>query len=444
MSVFETNGRSLRSSAASVLACCLALGACDEELPLGVVGTDLPAQPITVEVEIPWSDFASDLEVFGGFGSPAELGQGFVANQFANTLDARTLVRFTGYPGAVTVRDTTGAQRPDSSITFIGGRLVAFFDTLASTNTGAVTLGLGALQQEWDPTTATWEAAIDTINDFRPWTEAGGGPVTVLDTAVWDPAAGDSVVFQLDSAAVAAWADTLDLSRGARIEAFDPGPRVQINQTRLRLDVRPSSNPDTIAEVSVGSRATTFIYSPFPNPPPDGVRIGGAPSWRTILDITVPETIEGPPEFCAVVSCPFRLEPGQISFAALRLTSRTTDAAFQPTDTVRLDVRPVFDRSVMPKSPLGQSLVGATLGRAVAPEAFGNSPGEVIEIPFTVFARDLLRGEDEDGNTPPNTLALLSVFEPLSIAFASFEGPGSPLEPVLRLVLTIGPDMELP
>ncbi len=208
--------------------------------------------------------------------------------------------------------------------------------------------------------------------------------------------------------------------------------------------MRPASNPDTLVQVSVSSRATTFIYSPFPDPPPDGIRIGGAPSWRTVLDVSIPTEIDGPPEFCAVVSCPHTLEPVQISFAALKLTSRTSDAAFQPTDTVRLDVRPVFDRSAMPKSPLGPSLVGATLGRAVPPDAFGDAPGAVIQIPFTGFARDLLRGVDEDGNPAPNTLALLSVFEPLSIAFASFEGPGSASEPVLRLVLTIGPAMELP
>ena len=443
MSVFQTPGRS-RLLAIAALISSGAFAACDEELPLGVVDGPLPGEPITVEVEIPWSEFASNLEVFGGYGSPVELGLGFVALQFADTLDARTLYRFTGYPAAVTVRDTTGAQRPDSSITFVGGRLVARFDTLASTNTGPVTLGLGRLQQQWDPTTATWEAAVDTINDLRPWTEAGAGPVVTVDTAVWDPGVGDSIVFQLDSATIAAWADTTDLSRGARIESFDAGPRLQLNSARLSLDVRPASNPDTTVQVSVGTRATTFIYSPFPEPPPDGVRIGGTPSWRTILDVTIPGELDGYAELCAQVSCPFTLEPGQISSAALRLTSRTTDAAFQPTDTVRLDVRPVFDRSVMPKSPLGSSLVGSNLGRAVSPEAFGANPGQVIEVPFTSFARDLLRGEDDRGNPAPNTLALLSVFEPLSIAFASFAGPGSANEPVLRLVLTIGPPVELP
>ena len=443
MSVFQTNRRPSRLAVATLLSS-LALAACEEELPVGVVDGPLPAEPITVEVEIPWSAFASNLAVFGGYGSPAELGLGFVASAFADTLDTRTLVRYRGYPAAVTVRDTTGALRPDSTITFIGGRLVARFDTLASTNTGPVTLGLGRLQQEWDPTTAKWEAAIDTINNRSLWAEAGAGPVETVDTAVWDPAQGDSVVFELDSATVAAWSDTTDLSRGARIESFDPGPRLQVGSTRLSLDVRPSSNPDTVVQTSVGSRAMTFIYSPFPEPPPDGIRIGGAPSWRTILDVAIPVQLDGPPELCAQLGCPFAIEPGQISFAALRLTSRATESAFQPTDTVRLDVRPVFDRSVMPKSPLGRSLVQSPLGRAVTPDAFGSNAGQVIEIPFTSFARDLLRGEDARGNPAPNTLALLSVFEPLSIAYASFEGPGSANEPVLRLVLTIGPPVELP
>ncbi|MDH3271823.1 MAG: hypothetical protein OEN56_10840, partial [Gemmatimonadota bacterium] len=439
----ESGRRTPRFVAFTLLACAAAYG-CEQELPTGVGLQPLPGEPITVELEIPWSEFASNLEVFGGYGSPEDLNRGYVANQFADTLDARTLMRFTAYPGAVTARDSTGAQRPDSVITFVGGRLVAVFDTVASTNTGPVVVAVGRLQQEWDPTTTTWEAAIDTINDLRPWSEVGAGPVIGVDTVTWDPAAGDSVVFSLDSATVAAWADTDDLSRGARLEMIDTGSRLQLNGATLRLDIRPSIDPDTIIELSVGTSALTFIYSPFPEPPPDGVRIGGAPSWRTVLDVAIPEVFNGPPEFCAQVGCPFTPEPGQISFAALRLTSRTTEAAFQPTDTVRLDVRPVFARASMPKSPLGTSLIAAPLGRSVRPDAFGASAGDLIEVPFTAFARDLLRGEDLAGNPAPSSLALLSVFEPISISFASFEGPGSANEPTLRLVLTIGPPVELP
>lgn len=416
---------------------------CENELPTAV-GGDIPAEPVSVEVLIPWSGFASNLAVFGGYGSPAELGEGVVANAFEGTLTAHTLLDFLSYPTVATVRDATGTLRPDSSLTYVGGRLVAFFDTTASTNTGPVTLGLGALQDEWSERTASWLFAVDTINDQRPWPEPGAGPVVDFGTAVWDPAEGDSAVFELDSAMVAAWADTLGFSSGARIELIEPGSRLTLRNAALRIDTRPTLDPDTIVELLPITDRLTLVYDPFPTPPADGVRIGGAPAWRTVLDVTIPATITGPPEFCAVVSCPHTLEPGEISYAALVLTSRASDAAFQPTDSILLDVRPVYDRASMPKSPLGSSLTGGALGRSVPAAAFGSEPGATVEIPFTSYARDLLRGEDEAGNPAPPTLALLSVFEPYSIAFASFEGPASASEPMLRLVLTIGPPVELP
>ncbi|KPJ80597.1 MAG: hypothetical protein AMS19_09295 [Gemmatimonas sp. SG8_23] len=419
--------------------------ACEEQSPVGIGGGPLPGEPVTVEVTIPWSDFASALEVFGGYGSPQDLGQGVLALQYEGTLDARTLLRFAEYPDTATVRDSTGTSRPDGDLTFVGGRLVTRFDTIASTNgTTPVTLAIGRTETEWDATTASWDFAIDTINDQRPWPEPGGGPVTPVDTAVWDPAEGDSAVFELDSATIAAWSDPSDLTSGARIEMIDAGHRVRLTGATLRLDARPSLNPDTIIQVNAFTSAATFLYTPFPTPPPDGVRIGGAPAWRTLLDVSIPEVLDGIPELCAVVECPYTLTPVEISFAALLLTSRETEAAFQPSDSIRLDVRPVFDRSAMPKSPLGPSLVEGDLGRPVPPEAFGSAPGQPIEIPFTTFARDLLRGFDDRGNPAPGTLALLSVFEPFSISFASFEGPGNASEPVLKLVLTIGPPVELP
>jgi len=417
---------------------------CQEQTPVALNDDALPGAPITVTVEIPWSAFASNLEVFGGYGSAEDIGQGVLAEDFAGTLDARTLLRIGSYPRVATVQDTTGASRPDSTLTILGGRFVAFFDTIESTNSGAVTLALGAITEEWDQTTASWDFAVDTINDERPWSEAGGGVVLPVAQTVWDPLVGDTAVFVLDSAEVAAWADTTDLSAGARIEILDSGERLSLSKAVVRLDARPSSNPDTIIELTAVTRGSTFIYNPFPQPPPDGVRIGGAPSWRTILDVNIPEILDNLPDFCAVVRCPHELSPGEISYAALVLTSRATEAAFQPTDSIRLDVRPVLNRAAMPKSPLGVSLIVSPFGRSVAPEAFGSEPGLEIEIPFTGYARDRLRGTDASGNPTPETLALLSVIEPFSITFASFEGPQSAAEPFLRLVLTIGPPVELP
>ena len=417
---------------------------CQEQIPVALDDQAVPGVPVSVTVEIPWTSFGSNVEVFGGYGSAEEIGSGVLAEDFAGTLNARTLMRIGAYPRIATVRDTTGASRPDSTLTILGGRFVAFFDTIASTNTNPVRLALGATTEAWDMATTSWTYAVDTINDQRPWTEAGGGVVKPLGEAIWDPSLGDTAVFVLDSVQLAEWSDTTDLSIGARIDIIDPGHRLALNAALIRLDARPSSNPDTIIELTALTSGSTFIYSPFPEPPPDGVRIGGAPSWRTILDLQIPSVIDDVPELCAVVSCPHSLSPGEISYAALVLTSRTTELAFQPTDSIRLDVRPVLDRAVMPKSPLGVSLIANPFGRSVSPEAFGGSSGLEIEIPFTGYARDRLRGKDASGDPTPGTLALLSVIEPFSITFASFEGPSSAGEPFLRLIVTVGPPVELP
>ena len=340
------------------------------------------------------------------------------------------------------VRDTTGTTRPDSSLTFIGGRVVAFFDTIASTNSGAVELGLGATQTPWDNRTVTWLTAVDTLNDLRPWPQPGAGPVTSIGTTVWDPAEGDSAWFELDSVQVEAWADTADASRGARIESLTDNARLQVSRVVLRLDTRPSSNPDTVIVLSAQRDEISFVYDPIPEAPANGIRIGGAPAWRTVLNVKIPTHLDGPAELCvAAGGCPLELEPLQLNYAAITLKSERGEQAFQPTDSIGLDVRQVLRRDALPKAPLGESLTGL-LGQRVGPDAFGVKSGTDIEIPITEFVRDLL--ESQDGTNPTKTLALLSVFEPISIAYASFHGPGDENGPVLRLVITVGRAMELP
>ena len=416
--------------------------ACQEETPTGL-GDEVSGAPITIEVELPWSEFASNLEVFGGYGLPSEVGDGIIATNLAG-LNARTLVRFGSYPDRATVRDSSGTNRTDSTLAIFEGLFVAHFDAAASTNTGPVTLSLGALQTEWHAGSAGWTLAVDTLNDSRAWPDSGAGPVTPLRTAAWDPASADSVLFFLDSAQIAAWADTTDQSRGARLELVTEGERLRMSSASLRLSARPSIDPDTVVELVVPSRSVTFVYDPRPGPPAAGVRVGGAPSWRSVLDIALPTTLTGPPAFCAAVGCPHTLQAGEISFGALVLTSEASDTAFQPRDSLSVDVRPVLQRAAMPKAPLGSSLIGTPLGRRVAGAAFGSQPGARFEVPITSFLRALVVGQDESGRVAPNTLALLAAIEPSTITYASFVGPGATGEPVLRLVLTIGPPVELP
>jgi len=68
----------------------------------------------------------------------------------------------------------------------------------------------------------------------------------------------------------------------------------------------------------------------------------------------------------------------------------------------------------------------------------------VRTAPGTSFYRLLLQGQTSEGDAAPEVLALLSVAEPVSLGFLSFEGPGSAASPMLRLVLTVSGTVELP
>lgn len=413
---------------------------CADETPTSTRAELFPVTLETVEVRVPFEEFASDIRIIGGFGSPLELGQGVVAREFAGTLNARTLSRFQSYPRAASVRDTTGTLRTDSSLTFFGGQVVLAMDSLRRPDQ-PVLLRAGALQTAWDATTTTWERAVDSVGAQVPWPEPGGGPVTLLDTATWDPAQGDTVVLDVDSATVAAWSDTSDPSRGVRIEAEDPGTRLAIRTLGLRLDTRPSVNPDTTIQLGVAADDLTFIFDPSPPMPPDELQIGGVPARRTVFRVRLPSTLDGPEELCRSLGCPFEITPGTVNFAALVLTTRQTPEAFQPSDTLALDVRPVLVPERLPKSPLGQALVAFL---PLPARYFTTSPGEEILVPMTRFVRDAVRGTTEQGDPAPNTVALLSSFEPVSLSFASFDGPGTTGAPVLRLILSPDEGVQLP
>src|SRR5690606_5194336 len=114
-------------------------------------------------LELPWSEFGSNLEVYGGYGRPVDVGAGMLAHAHQGTREARTLLRFGPYPRAANVRDADGAVHTDPNIWFYQGYVMLRFDTAASNPSGVVTLSLGAIQTEWHPFSATWEAAVDTL-----------------------------------------------------------------------------------------------------------------------------------------------------------------------------------------------------------------------------------------------------------------------------------------
>ena len=428
------------------------LTACQELLPTAE-SEELVRAGVAIEVTLTARDFLNRTRVYGGYGRTSELGGGFIAHRFgavdgpptgpgANPdagLEAATLLRFGRYPASFTVTDTAGTSRPDSSLTFLSARIVARFDTLGSVRSGPVAIRAHALTEPWDGISANWDYAVDTVQHQVPWSQSGGGVLEEIGEAVWDPDAGDSLVIAIDSALVVAWSDTSDLSRGIRLSTEVPGVRLQLRSALMWLETLPSINPDTLIQVLAGTEDITFIYNPLPTPPETGLRIGGAPAWRTVLDLAIPATLNGPPALCEQLGCPVELTEDHVSYAALRLTTLAERAAFAPSDTISIDLRMVTVPDILPKSPLGPSITGLG-GVFLSPEWFRPPGGHVVEVPVTGFIHDLLRGETAEGDPVSNTVALLSTFEPLSIEYASFEGlgPAGVLqrgEPELRLIL---------
>ena len=416
--------------------------ACVEELPTAKTVDLIPVEAVSFEVVLPFDEFGANLRVFGGYGSSAELPYAVMAHAYEGELEARALFGLWPYPIAATVRDSTGTTRPDSSLTFVGGRLVAKFDTVASVREGPVDMAVGALETPWHYRSANWRVAVDTVADYRPWPEEGAGPVIPLAVSTWDPIDSDSVVFELDSADVAVWNDTASAYRGLRLDALTEGVRLETSVVRLFLTTRPSSNPDTLLDLLVQARYRAFVYEPVLEAPEAGFRVGGVPAWRTVFDMDFPAALEGPPELCAQLGCPLVLEPRMVNAASLSLRTTQAPAAFRPSDDLRLELREVLEPERLPKSPLGASVAGL-YGVNFPPEVFGDSAGVRVEIPIGPYVSDLIAAKTNPELEVASSIALLSAFEPLSLPFGTFEGPGAGEGPQIRLILTVGKGVQI-
>jgi hypothetical protein len=247
---------------------------------------------------------------------------------------------------------------------------------------------------------------------------------------------------------MAAWADSLDVGRGVRVDMETPDVRLELDDIFLRYELVPSVNQDTVVTLSANTDIATFIYDPLPEGPGDGIRLGGAPAWRTTITTDIPTELDGPPALCSLLGCPFRLTPENVSHASLVLQTRPTPPAFQPSDSARVEARAVLSPELLPKAPLGPSLFSDTplqlTGLSIPGAAFGEGGSLLVGLPITDFVRALVADPPEDGPPPPNTLALLSAFEPFSISFAEFAGPGGPGAPYLRLIVTVADSVRLP
>lgn len=425
----------------------LALSGCGDELPTATEESLLPVEVRSVELLLPFDAFVRDHRVVGGFGSPADVGSGLLADAFGDRLDARTLARFGSPPGAVTVVDPdTRETAVDSSLTYVGGRLVVRFDTAASTIPDeGVAVSAGLPPRVWDEGTATWTLAADTLTGTEAWPEPGGGPVAAAGSAPFLPAEADTVGIALDSATVAPLVDTARAGPGPglRIAVEGSGSRLRIATLILRVEIRPAIDPDTTVVRSVGVTDLTFIYAPRPGAPTSSLRVGGVPAWRTLLELGLPgEVAPGDPYAPEGLREALEITAERVTFAELLLETARVPPEYEALDSLRLSARPVLAPERLPKSPLGGPVDVAPA--PVAPAAFRAEEPTTVRLPMTRFVRQLVEGETSAGDPAPETLFLVDRLEPSGTGYGAFAGPGGEGAPVLRLILTEGGGVTLP
>jgi hypothetical protein len=253
----------------------------------------------------------------------------------------------------------------------------------------------------------------------------------------------DSLVIDVDSQTIAAWADTTTPGRGGLISLATVGGRVRASDVVLRIDARPTFRPDTVVTVTDRPSNTTFLFDPPLGSSSAQLLVGGRPSWRSYLLFRQGlDTLSVP---CPQISaeCTIRLADASITFSALQLTPVASPAGYLPQDSMRLTSAFLLASSVAPleRSPLGNG-VGVSAD-FITPSRFeppaGGSP---VEVPVTTFVRSLVGDtvavEDDDENATTQWLALLPLLEGIDFGMATF-APG----PKLRIVLTVARELQL-
>lgn len=382
---------------------------------------------VTFEVVLPAASFLQYDSAFTGYAKAVNASFGLIARKFENTVDANTLYRFSLAPTSIQVRNAAGNVVADSTPRFFSGRMVLKLDTLATPGAKPVFLRAFRTAEEWNET-ATWTNRIDSGTVHLPWATPGGTRGPQIDTATW--AAGDSIVFRVDSQTIATWSDTTNKARGAIIFAETNGARMRVISTAVHLSAHSTVRPDTVVSADIVPTIRTFVFNPEPAATAD-LRVGGIPAWRSVLRIrpdlsslTLPCT-NGP------AGCQVTLDSIHVSSAQLLLKPKRSPPGFSPEDTTFLDVRAL---GVTATVPLERSPIGARVGlsRAIAPGVFTSpGPNEVVKIDITAFIAQLTDKNVTDANRLSAVLALMQIPEPGTFGFMTFGQ-----SPSLRLVLT--------
>jgi hypothetical protein len=422
-----------------VLFAALLVGGCEDELPTAAGPDRFPpgSRLASVSALLPAPSFFHAYGQFEGYTDAADAHYLLAANQFDGGVNARILLRPSGWPDSLRVGNLV---LPDTLLRYTGGELMMTVDTLASGAAGAVTLTLRELTQDWDDRTATWELAADTAGVQHPWAEAGGALGATLGTGTWTPTGEgrDTLRVELDSLAVRRMAQP-DF-RGAAVVVSGPMARLSATSFLVRTGAQTEAVPDTTVAVEVAGGRATFIYD---RPPPaftPGLSAGGITSRRVLFRTVLPDSLSTCPsgqEGCRRVP----IEEVNLNEVALVFAPLPVPDGFRPLASLPLRLRSVGLPAMGSAAPLGPPIraTGFSGSQAVIPPAaFATQQDTTVVFAITeevIVRLDARRRALRAGQNVPGLgfdMALLAEPEGAFFGFGRFTGT-----PELRLVYTL-------
>jgi hypothetical protein len=428
-----------RVSLLSALCCSAGLLACTEEDPTDIGGPLLPPGDIeTFEVILEPAQFLVFDTAFSGYADASDAVPRLlqVVRNFEGVVNANALASYGTLPPSVQVRDSAGALRQDSAVTFPTGYLLLRIDTVASVGSG--TFGVYHTGQDWEASSANWTLRVDTGGVQLPWSQPGGARGAQIGSAPWGPGS-DTVTITLDSATIAVLTDSATRARGTLLTLDQAttaaGASVRVSATTLRLNARSRIRPDTSIIVSLDPVSSTFIFDPAPPPLAGQVNVSGVPAWRGMLRLLELRDLMVP---CPGTGCTMRLRDAFVNQAELLLAPTGSPAGFSPEDSIIVNATMLLESQAVPlqRSPIAPiPNQSSAASRAVPRTRFvSTDAGAPVAVPITGYVDALLSDTAAvtSGQRVPRQLALLTLPEALTFGFASFR-PG----PRLRLVLTI-------
>lgn len=415
----------------------LGVAACGEEDPVDLGGL-LPGGGInTGEVVFDAPAFLEWDSVRTGFTNPAHADFVLAASEYGGHLDAHGLVRFQDLPRTVSYNDPDGILRVDTLPTLLGGQLTLRVDTLRTVGSGAISVGVYQVAEDWDLMSASWTSRVDTGSVRHPWTEPGGTRGTLIGAAEYIP--GDTILtFDVDSNMLSELRDSANAARGVLVQVESPGSRLEFGSATIQFETMPTFLPDTIMVDSVGIRAKTFVLNPTPEPETDGaILVGGLPSWRTYLRIKEDIDTLAVPCPGGPTGCTYRLRDVVINYAGLELQPIADYPGYAPLDTVAAE-----SRAVLPVDgvPVARTPLGVQLGSPVnIPPSGGDG---VIAVPITTLIM-AMASDSAVKASAPRTMALLGSPEGLHFGLSAFGSlSAGPLAPRLRLIYSVTKEVQ--